>query len=190
MAVQTWLRCFTDPLEERGIVYMVTGSVASMLYAEPRMTLDIDLVVELRVEDAAAFLDAFPAQRFYKPPLEVAREECARGTRGHFNLIDNETGYKADIYLAGTDPLHRWALARRRRTTSLSSPITLAPPEYVIVRKLEFWREGGSEKHIQDVSGVLAAGVPLDREFLEDQIRARGLDDAWQRVSGSSARLG
>lgn len=161
---------------------MITGSVASMIYAEPRTTLDIDLVVELEVDDAADFLEAFPESAFYRPPLEVVREECARASRGHFNLIHHETGFKADIYLAGSDPLHRWALARRHRIEDAEASFALAPAEYVIVRKLEFWREGGSDKHIRDVRAIVESGVALDREVLEQEIRARGLDDAWRRV--------
>jgi len=33
-------------LEREGIAYMLTGSLALSYYAEPRMTRDIDLVVE------------------------------------------------------------------------------------------------------------------------------------------------
>ena len=161
---------------------MITGSVASMIYAEPRSTLDVDLVVELGVDEVSAFLAAFPEDQFYRPPAEIVRQECARDSRGHFNLIHHDTGFKADIYPAGSDPLHRWALDRRRRLDDPVVPLTLAPPEYVILRKLEFWREGGSPKHLRDVAGILAAGVPLEEPFLEEQIRARGLQEAWERV--------
>ncbi len=35
--------------------------------------------------------------------------------------------------------------------------LILAPPEYVIVRKLQFFREGGSQKHLRDISRMLTA---------------------------------
>jgi hypothetical protein len=53
----------------------------------------------------------------------------------------------------------------------------LAPPEYVIVRKLELWREGGSEKHLPDVRAMVA-DVQLDLVLLEAELRVRGFDDA------------
>jgi len=37
----------TERLERAGIQYMLTGSIALSYYAQPRMTRDIDLVVEL-----------------------------------------------------------------------------------------------------------------------------------------------
>lgn len=184
MAAPTWIDCFTRPLEEREIVYMITGSVASMVYAEPRATLDVDLVIELPLERTEEFLGAFPEADFYRPPLEVVREECARESRGHFNLIHHDMGFKADVYLAGADPLHRWALDHRRRIEHDDAPFTLAPPEYVILRKLEFWREGRSDKHLRDIRGLLMSNLDLDEGFLHREIASRGLDDAWQRAKG------
>lgn len=49
------LTLFVRPLEELGIRYMVSGSVASTLFGEPRMTHDVDLVAFLD-EDAIAAL--------------------------------------------------------------------------------------------------------------------------------------
>ncbi len=163
---------------------MITGSVASMIYAEPRATLGVDLAIELPLERTGEFLAAFPESDFYRPPLEVVREECARESRGHFNLINHDTGFKADVYLAGADSLHRWALDNRRRIEHESAPFTLAPPEYVILRKLEFWREGRSDKHLRDIRGLLMSNLELDEEFLDREIASRGLHDPWQRAQG------
>lgn len=164
---------------------MVTGSVASTVYGEPRLTLDVDLVVELDAERAEELLAAFPESEFYRPPLEMVRVECSRDSRGHFNLIHHETGMKADVYPAARDPLHRWGLAHRRRIPYGPGQVWLAPPEYVILRKLEYWREGGSEKHLRDVRAMLASDLTLDRSFLDDELCRRGLEEAWQRVMES-----
>lgn len=185
MAAPGWIELFVRRFEALGLPYMVTGSVASMVYGEPRLTLDLDLVVELAVERAADLLDAFPEAEFYRPPLEVVRVECARESRGHFNLIHHATGMKADVYLASRDDLHRWGLAHRRGLPLGPGQLSLAPPEYVILRKLEFWREGGSEKHLRDVRAMLATGLALDRTFLDAELRQRGLEDAWGRVAES-----
>ena len=185
MAAPGWIELFVVRLEALGVPYMVTGSTASMIYGEPRLTLDLDLVVELQVERAPEFLAAFPEAEFYRPPLEVLRVECSRDSRGHFNLIHHETGMKADIYLAAQDDLHRWGLAHRRRIPFGPGQLWLAPPEYVILRKLEFWREGGSEKHVRDVRAMLAAGVALDRAFLDAELHRRGLVEIWRRVTES-----
>lgn len=185
MATPGWIELFVLRLEALGLPYMVTGSVASMVYGEPRLTLDLDLVVELAIERAAELLAAFPEAEFYRPPFEVVVVECSRESRGHFNLIHHATGMKADVYLAARDVLHHWGLAHRRRIPLGPGQLALAPPEYVILRKLEFWREGGSEKHLRDICAMLATGLALDRAFLDAELRQRGLEEAWQRVTES-----
>jgi hypothetical protein len=59
------------------------------------------------------------------------------------------------------------------------TPVWLAPPEFVIVQKLEFFREGGSEKHIRDIRGMLAV-TDVDRAIIQGEIAARGLQEVWQ----------
>lgn len=183
MAAPGWIELFTGPLEVLGVPYMVTGSVASTLYGEPRLTLDVDLVVEISPERVAELLAAYPEGAFYRPPLEIVLIECRRESRGHFNLIHHETGMKADVYTAGRDELHRFGLANRRPVETNDGRIFVAPPEYVILRKLEFWREGGSDKHLRDVAAILATGLALDREMLAREVRRRGLDEAWSRAA-------
>ena len=53
----------------------------------------------------------------------------------------------------------------------------------MILRKLEFWREGGSDKHLRDVRAMVAADIDLDRGFLDSELHARGLDEAWRRAT-------
>jgi len=174
---------FTRPLNALGVRYMVSGSVAVIIYGEPRLTHDVDLIVELEQEHIARLPEAFPPESFYCPPPEVIRVEAAREQRGHFNLIHMETGFKADVYLSGRDPLHEWAFARVRRLEIEGEPLFVAPPEYVIVRKLEYFREGGPEKHLRDIRSMLDTSPELiDRGGLEELVNERGLQNAWKRV--------
>lgn len=79
--------------------------------------------------------------------------------------------------------LHAWALSCARRLQVAGELFIAAPPEYVIVRKLEFYREGGSEKHLRDIRSMLGASAHLlDRAELGRMINERGLELAWNRV--------
>jgi hypothetical protein len=182
MALPDWIGTFIEPLDRLGIVYMVTGSVGAMAYGEPRMTTDVDVVLRFGPDQVGPLLACFPETDFYRPPAEVVRQEAARGARGHFNVIQHATGMKADFYPAGRDPLMMTALARRQRLDLGGTPIVLAPPEYVIVRKLEFNREGGSDKHLRDVASMIAGGCALDMDWLEAELESRGLTTAWRRL--------
>lgn len=175
---------FTTRLDALGIRYMVTGSVAATLYGEPRMTHDVDLVVELSSDsDADALVAAFPEDEFYCAPAEIVRVEARRPQRGHFNIIDFESGFKADVYLSGRDEFHAWALQRRRTVIVDDSSVYLAPAEYVIVRKLTYYREGRSEKHLRDIEAMLAVSPDkIDREELQRWIDRFGLSTEWTLI--------
>jgi hypothetical protein len=96
----------------------------------------------LNGEHIARLPEVFPPAEFYCPPAEVIAVEVAREQRGHFNIIHHETGFKADVFLSGRDPLHAWGLARARQLEMEGQVLVVAPPEDVIVRKLEYYREG------------------------------------------------
>jgi hypothetical protein len=119
---------FTARLEEAGVPYMVTGSVACIIYGDPRLTHDVDLVLALDADAMELLPRSFPDEEFYCPPLEVLRVEALRSQRGHFNLIEHASGFKADVYLMGRDSLHRWAMAHRRNIEYEGHTFLLAPP--------------------------------------------------------------
>ena len=174
---------FVGPLDRAQLRYLISGSVAAMLYGEPRVTLDIDFVVLLRMEDIARLPDAYPESEFYLPPLDVIAAEAARPVKGHFNVIHPASGLKADFYTANQDELHVWAFRNVRQYTVEGLSIHVAPPEYVIVRKLEYFGEGGSPKHIRDIRSMLAvSGERIDRRELERWIMRRGLAEQWAQV--------
>jgi hypothetical protein len=175
------LALFLAPLERSGMVYCVTGSVAASIYGEPRLTADIDLVVVLSKQDITALRLAFAETEYYVPPLETLQLEIARSARGMFNLIHHASQFKADFYVAGRDPLHKWALEHRRRIQLDSGQSWLAPPEYVILRKLEFFREGEQDKHLRDVRFMLAT-TPIDHAFVAAQAARLGVADQWQQA--------
>jgi hypothetical protein len=177
------LSIFATRLERVGAPYMVTGATAAIIYGQPRVTNDIDVVLALDDVHRPALLRAFPAAEFYVPPESVIRAEQARAQRGHFNLIHEESGFKADIYLAGTDPLHAWALPLRRRLRwSDELEVSVAPPEYVVLRKLEYFREGRSSKHPADIRAIREV-TGLDEPALRPWLDRLGLVSLWEEVT-------
>ena len=174
-------RLFTDRLNKTRIPYAVTGSVASITYGEPRMTHDIDIVLEVAIDRAEEFIDLFPSEEFYRPPVEVLKTEILRSSRGHCNIIHLETGFKADIYFPGTNPFQNWAIANARTFNFHDSRISVAPPEYVIVKKLEFYKEGLEQKHIKDIKAIVLNSKELiDFTLLEKYISQFGLQEEWE----------
>jgi hypothetical protein len=179
---------FTTRLHVAGIEFIVTGSVAAMVYGEQRPTHGVELVVVLDDDDVDALVDAFPAGEFYCPPADVIRIEARRAVRGHFVLVHEESGFRADVHVMGADSFDRWAMEHRRHVAFGDSTVPIAPAEYVIARKLEYYRECGSAKHIDDICGILRSSPDaIDAAELGRMIAARGLAPQWSDVEAAAA---
>ncbi len=174
---------FILPLNRARIRYMVTGSAAVTVYGEPRLTHDVDLVIALPQAEIGVLKECYPKKTFYSPPEEIILEEVRRSVGGSFNVVHSATGFKADFYLAQED-LHRWGMERRTTVDVGGEQVWIAPPEYVIVRKLMAFREGGSEKHLRDISGILRlSSESVDRDVLAGFVGEMGLETEWERVA-------
>lgn len=183
MGLPEWISEFLQPLEAEAIPYAVTGSVASMVYGEIRVTADIDVVIWITRADVPRLQRAFPEPRFYLPERETIEVAC-RSPGGGFNVIQNSTGYKADFYVGRHGPIEQWVFDHRRRFTFGSIAFDTVPPEYIIAKKLEFYREGKSPKHLRDIRGILMAKVPLDQAALDRLIDDQDLWREWREASG------
>jgi hypothetical protein len=162
---------------------MVTGGLAAIIYGEPRLTNDVDVVVRLVPADAERLSAAFPADRYYVPPVETMREEAGRPAHGHFNILDLETSLRADVYCLGADPLGTWAMTRRQAVSVGHGTVWVAPLEYVILLKLRRYRDGGSERHLRDIAAMRRiSGELIDQPALDGWIARLGLDAEWQQA--------
>jgi hypothetical protein len=174
---------FLSRLNKIDVRYMITGAVAVIIYGEPRLTQDIDLVIELKTNHIETFRKSFPPEEFYCPPEESLKVEINRPLRGHFNIIHLETGFRADCYMMGEDQLHHWGMSSRTKLNFEGESIWVAPAEYVILRKLEYYRDGKSEKHLRDIASILSiSGDRIDFDQLLGKIEKYGLDQEWEKA--------
>jgi hypothetical protein len=168
-------------LDRLGIPYLVTGSIASGTYGEPRFTNDVDVVVALKGTQAEDFCAAFPAPDYYCSPDAVAQ---AIRDRFQFNILHPASGLKIDVILASDSDFDRSRMARGRRLPAGDGfETTFAAPEDVILKKLEYFREGGSEKHLRDIVGILKVqGDGIDREYLREWIEKLSVKTEWALI--------
>jgi hypothetical protein len=153
--------------------------MATIAYGEPRFTNDIDVVVDLPAEKVAALCAAFPEDQFY---LSAAAVTEAVRRRHQFNILHPTSGLKVDVIVAGDSEFDRSRLQRGLRLPVLPDrTVSFASPEDVILKKLVYYREGGSEKHLRDIAGVLrVGGERLDRNYLLEWVVRLDLGDLWQ----------
>src|SRR5438105_1349924 len=140
------MRLVVDILERLQIPYLVVGSAASSIYGEPRMTQDIDIALDPTPAQIGQLCSAFPPSDFYVS-VDAARE--ALRARTQFKVVHPDSGNKIDFMIVGNDKWGRTQLTRRKRMPLLPGLQAVAgSPEDVILSKLNYYREGGSEKHL------------------------------------------
>jgi predicted nucleotidyltransferase len=156
------LRDVCARLDNAGIAYMLTGSLAMSFYARPRMTRDIDLVVALeaaKVEELSGTLGAD-----YHADVG-AISAALRGDRP-WNIIHVPSVVKIDLIPRKDTPYRRVEFERRRRVELAGVPLWIVSIEDLILSKLEWSRESRSEQQRRDVGLLLA--TPLDRAYLNE----------------------
>jgi hypothetical protein len=172
-------------LERLKVRYLITGSMATIIHGEPRFTNDIDVVVELPAERVDDFCVAFPSPEYYCPKQAVV--EAVRD-RFVFNILHPASGLKVDVFIAADDDFDRSRLQRAVRLRGGPDfDAWFASPEDVILKKLVYYQEGESEKHVRDILGVLKLqGDKVDRGYIEEWAARLGVVDTWRQVLGQS----
>lgn len=154
------LRVVGERLESLGLRYMLTGSFAMAFYATPRMTRDLDIVVELDHEDVDSVVAAFSAD-FYVDE-DAARDAVTEARL--FNLMHLGSGVKVDFIVRKDDAYRRLELERRRRITIAGIQCWVASREDLILSKLVWAKLANSELQRRDVRALWAG--ELDHEYL------------------------
>jgi len=180
------LRHLVTVLEELDLPYALAGSIASMAYGEPRATLNIDVVVRLTQKDVERLKARFPSDEFY---LDVGAAEEAIAEGSQFNIIHPSSGLKIDVFVEG-DEIERVQIEDGRRLPALPGfTATFSPPEELILKKLLYYRDGGSEKHLRDIKAMLEiSGDEIDVERVERGAEALGLQKSGRRSLSRDSR--
>jgi Nucleotidyl transferase AbiEii toxin, Type IV TA system len=170
-----------DAMEKRGVLYAITGAQASSAHGENRFTNDIDIVVRITShEQLNQLLAEFPSDSFYVSDIGA---QYAVSHGGQFNIIHHDSQQKVDVILP-RDPGWPDQLARRvQLPISETRRVWFLSPEDVILKKMDFYREGGSDKHIRDIAGILKIrGDKVDRAYIADWSKTLGLSEIWDAI--------
>lgn len=182
------LRLLVTSLEKHGLRYYITGSMTTIFFGEYRSTVDIDVVVALGLSQVDSLANEFPQPDFYfNEP--AAREAVTRG--GQFNIIHVPTGLRIDVMVPRDTPFDRSRFARVVRLRPHPDyEATFCSPEDIILKKLEFFREGRSDKHLRDIASVIkVSGDTLDYKYIATWAIRLGVDEIWREMLVQTGRL-
>jgi hypothetical protein len=173
------LKEVTELLDRGKIPYMVTGSMATNFYTVPRMTRDIDIVVELAEKDLSRFISLFESDYY----LDSETVRGAVKDRGMFNLIQNEYVIKIDFVVRKDTPYRRREFGRRKKVTIDDHNIYVVAAEDLILSKLVWAKDSRSELQLLDVRNLLKSVKRLDRRYLARWAKELGIESLYREVS-------
>jgi Nucleotidyl transferase AbiEii toxin, Type IV TA system len=158
-------------LEGAGIAYMLTGSVALSYYSEPRMTRDIDLVVELAGTAARSVTRLFGSD-YYVSDDDVER---ALSTSGMFNILHLQKVVKLDLIVRKDTPYRRHEFGRRVKVQFPGFEAWIVSREDLILSKLAWAKDSASELQLRDVNALLAGS--FDEAYLRRWAKELSITD-------------
>lgn len=172
------LKIVTQRLDETGLPYMISGSIAANYYTIPRMTRDIDIVIELKEADIEKFTVLFQGD-FYVDKGMIETEVLRKGI---FNLIHNQYVLKVDFILRKDTKFARAAFSRRKRILVESNPLWIISAEDLILSKLLWAKDSHSEMQIKDVRNLLTTVKDIDHGYIKRWVAALDLSGFYKEV--------
>ena len=177
VSVEKVLQVFKRALDAAGVPYMVTGSLASSAFGEPRASEDIDIVIAPTREQLVELIHHFPDDQYY------ALEEDALQALAHrsmFNIIDFVSGWKVDLIVKKARPFSDEEFDRRQEIEVAGLRLSFASAEDTVISKLEWAKEGESQRQLEDAAGIIRVQAGnLDTAYIERWVRELGLSEQW-----------
>ena len=172
------LKSVTQRLKTAGIPYMITGSIAAGFYAVPRMTRDIDIVIELDIQGADR-LSGLLQNDFY-----IDRETVMEAVeqRGLFNILHNEYVIKVDLIVRKDHPYRELEFRRRREIKIEDARMWIVSPEDLVLSKLLWAKDSLSEQQMEDIKNLLAMVKDLDLGYIKEWVVKLALEGIYARV--------
>jgi hypothetical protein len=175
-------------LEQLQIPYMVAGGFAAIFYGEPRLTIDIDIVVDINPTHIDPLVNAFPFPDYYLSE-ESMRDSIRR--RFPFNVIQTATAAKVDLIPLPDDVFSRVAFSRRQKMVfnQAGAEAYFISAEDIVLAKLFAFEQTGSDKHLRDVKGVLVTQWShLDLELIRRAAAQRNLLPQFEQLLEAARR--
>lgn len=156
------LKRVTNSLEIKDISYMLSGSLALNAYTVPRMSLDIDIVIELHEEHLLDFFEIFKDDYYINE--NTVKEEIKR--RGMFNVIDHKTGFKVDFIIKKETEYRKHEFSRRIRESISDFDVWIVSPEDLVISKIDWIQQYQSDKQINDIQNLLSIST-IDLNYIK-----------------------
>ena len=160
-------------LEDAGIEYMMTGSMALAFYSTPRMTRDIDIILQVSYADIGKIVALFKKD-FYIDENSVRQ---AVRDQSMFNIIHNESVIKVDFIIRKDEEYRKEEFLRKRKITIEGSQVSIVSPEDLILSKLVWAKTSQSALQLRDVKQMMLNVKQIDHEYLTKWSKTLGVEE-------------
>ena len=171
----TFLERIIKALEHANIPYMISGSIGSSFHGQPRATNEANIVIDPTAEQIATFIELLG------PDCYVSKDAAQQAiqSRSMFNVIDTQSGHKADLIIRKNRPYSQQEFSRRSKTNFLGIDVYVLSPEDSILSKLEWSKDRQSQTQYKDALGVLMTQKDsLDFGYLKKWAKELDVEDA------------
>lgn len=183
MTQEEIIKKVVDMLDKNGIPYMLAGAIAVNYYGRPRLTHDVDLVIQLQLKDAERVAHLFEGE-FYIA-LEGIIDAVEHGTM--FNLIHSETGIKVDCWILKHKEYDKLSFARKRKETIFDQEMYISSPEDLVIAKLDWYKQSDTKKHYDDVVGIFQIQQgKLDIDYIRKWANRLSFSDILEDILNSA----
>lgn len=155
---QQLLTKIASALDRLRIAYMVIGGQAVLLYGEPRLTKDIDIMLGVGVEGFARITDLvreLALKIIVDDPEAFARKTMV------LPVIEDETGIRVD-FIFSHSPYEEQAITRTRAVPFGTTAVNFASLEDVVIHKII----AGRGRDIDDVKAILLKNPAYDTDYI------------------------
>jgi len=172
------LKIFKDvitKLNNNKIPYMISGSVAMNYYTIPRMTRDIDIVIE--IDDIGSFYNTFKKEYYIDPGMI----DNAIKNQYMFNIIHLKEVMKIDFIIRKNTEYRKTEFQRRKKVNISGMKVFIVSIEDLIISKLLWARDSHSELQIRDINNLLKEEV--DMEYISNWVKKLNIEGFFKEVT-------
>lgn len=161
------------------VPYMISGSFCSSIHGHPRATRDVDIVIAPTEKQLLQFTESL-GEDYY---VSLAAVRDALANKSMFNIIDIQSGWKADFVIRKERPFSQREFERKCIAKLRGFDVWVASPEDVILSKLEWAKESQSEQQFRDALGVaVVQWERLEMDYLQKWAKDLGIEDSLGRL--------
>ncbi len=173
------LKEICNKLDSANIEYMITGSIAMAFYSTPRMTRDIDIIIDVSLSDIQKIINLFQNDFYIS---ETSVKEAIKNS-GMFNIIHNDSVMKIDFIVRKNDEYRIKEFSRRQNIKIADTLIYVVSPEDLVLSKLFWAKQSKSEMQFRDIRGILAMAKNIDHDYIKEWSQKLKLEELLDEVT-------